>query len=135
VISTASTGSFTSNQTAGHIIPFLHWLLPHADFDTLEHIHHGIRKFGHVLEYFLFALLVLRGFRKDRSGWMNAWWISTLIVVACYASLDEIHQAFVPGRGASGWDSLLDASAGAAALLVAWFHTRRSEKRRMEHPT
>jgi VanZ family protein len=129
VISTASTGSFTTDRTAGHIIPFLHWLLPHASYDTLEHIHHGIRKFGHVFEYFVFGLLVLRGFRAGRPGWRNTWWISALLVVACYAALDEIHQAFVPGRGASAWDSLLDTSAGAVALLVMWALAQRREKR------
>jgi VanZ family protein len=132
VISTASTGAFTTDRTAGHIIPFLHWLLPHASFDTLENIHHGIRKFGHVSEYFVFGLLVLRGFRAGRKGWKHAWWISTLIVVACYASLDEIHQAFVPGRGASAWDSVLDTSAGALAMFVAWLLARRKGKRALK---
>jgi VanZ family protein len=129
VITSASTGSFTTERTAGHIIPFLHWLFPHASFDTLEHIHNGIRKGGHVFEYFVFALLVLRGFRCGRAGWLRHWAISTLIVVACFAGLDELHQALVPGRGASTWDALLDTAAGALALLLAWRLARQREKR------
>ena len=42
-----------------------------------------------------------------------------MIVVACYAALDEVHQAFVPGRGASAWDSLLDTSGRGGGSGVA----------------
>ena len=130
VISTASTGAFTTDRTAGHIIPILHWLFPSFDYDRLMHIHHGIRKCGHFFEYSVFALLVLRAFRAGKAGWKWSWAIMTLLVVASYAALDEIHQAFVPGRGASAWDSLLDTSGGAAALMVVWMWVRWRERRK-----
>lgn len=120
VISYASTSAFTSNKTRGHIIPFLHWLFPNAAMETLELIHHLIRKGGHVFEYAIFALLVLHGFRAGRREWRWRWMAYTTLAVACYAALDEYHQSFVPGRGASAWDSLLDTSAGVAALAIAW---------------
>jgi VanZ family protein len=43
-----------------------------------------------------------------------------MIAVACYAALDEAHQAFVPGRGASVRDVALDFSGGMAAMAVMW---------------
>lgn len=120
VISIASMRWFSSEHTGHTIFPILSWLFPHASFATLELIHHLIRKSGHVFEYAIFSLLVLRGFRAGRSGWSWGWAAYTIVIVACYAGLDEFHQLFVPGRGASVWDSALDTAAGAAALLLAW---------------
>jgi len=129
VISGASTGKFSSQKTAGHIIPFLHWLFPHASWATIGEIHHLIRKGGHVFEYFVFALLAFYAIRAGRRGWSTSWVWITLICVACYAGVDEFHQAFVPGRGASVWDAMLDTSAGALALLIVWARWRRKERK------
>jgi VanZ family protein len=128
LISVASTGSFGSTHTSRIIVPFLHWLLPHARRSTLEFIHHVIRKCAHVFEYFIFSLLVWRAFRSGRRGWGWTWAYSTIAVVAGFALLDEFHQLFVPGRGASVLDSLLDTCAGALALVVAWLIERRRTK-------
>jgi VanZ family protein len=124
VISFASTGHFTSEKTAGHILPILRWLMPHASIEALEEIHHFIRKGGHVFEYFVFTLLLLYAIRAGRREWRWSWASIALTCVACYAGLDEFHQSFVPGRGASVWDALLDTSAGALALLIAWLWWR-----------
>ena len=125
VISVASTTPFGATHTSRIIIPLLRWLLPHARQRTLEFIHHLIRKGAHVIEFSIFSLLVLRAFRAGRGGWRWTWAYSTMLVVVCFALLDEFHQYFVPGRGASVLDSLLDTCAGAAALLVVWVVERR----------
>jgi VanZ family protein len=120
MISVASTGGFGSGHTSRIIIPILRRLLPHAQEKTLEIIHHIIRKGAHVFEYSIFGGLVWRAIRAGRSGWRWSWAYWTILVVACFALLDEFHQSFVPGRGASVLDSLLDTCAGAAALLLLW---------------
>lgn len=120
VISFASTKHFTSDITEGHIIPILRWLMPHADIDTLHEIHHLIRKGGHIFEYSIFTLLLLYGFRSGSKVWRWGWALATIFCVACYAGADEYHQSFVPGRGASIWDVMLDTAAGVLAILVAW---------------
>jgi VanZ family protein len=134
VISFASTGHFTSEKTSGHIIPILRWLMPNATIETLDEIHHFIRKGGHVFEYFVFTLLLLYGFRSGSKLWRWSWAWITLFCVACYAGADEFHQSFVPGRGASVWDSALDTSAGVLAILVAWgwWRWRMERKARAE---
>ena len=120
VISYASTGVFTSDKTEGHIIPILHWLMPHADIDTLHEIHHLIRKGGHVFEYSVFTWLLLYGCRSGSKLWRWGWALATIFCVACYAGADEYHQSFVPGRGASVWDASLDTAAGILAIILAW---------------
>jgi len=119
VISLFSTGAFTAEHTSRIIIPILRWLLPHAASVTLAHIHFLIRKSAHFTEYFILSLLVLRGIRAGRPGTRFAWALVVIAIVACYASLDELHQRFVPGRTAAVGDVLIDTSGGVAAQLVA----------------
>jgi VanZ family protein len=117
-ISLFSTGAFTAENTSRIIIPILHWLFPHAPGATLSQIHHYIRKCAHFTEYFILSLLVLRGIRAGRPGTRFAWALLVVAIVMCYASLDEFHQRFVPGRTAAVGDVLIDTTGGAAAQLI-----------------
>jgi VanZ family protein len=133
VISSFSTGAFTSEHTSRFIIPALHWLLPHASPETLSTVHHVIRKCGHFTEYFILSLLILRGFQAGNREFGLRLALLSILMVAGYAALDEFHQSFVPGRGAAVSDVLLDTSGGAAgiliaALLVVWGRVRRQRK-------
>jgi VanZ family protein len=133
LISGFSTAAFTSEHTGRIIIPILHWLLPHASNHTLNRIHYLIRKCAHFTEYFILSLLILRGIRAGRPGSRFAWALMAIAIVACYASLDELHQHFVPGRTAAVTDVLIDTSGGiaaqaVAALLMLWGHVRQRRK-------
>jgi VanZ family protein len=119
VISGFSTHLFTSENTSHIIVPVLHWLLPHASQATLELLHHYIRKSAHFTEYFILSLLILRGIRAGRKEAHLAWAAITLLAVAAYASLDEYHQSFVPGRTPAVTDVLIDTTGGAVAQFVA----------------
>jgi VanZ family protein len=137
VISTFSTGLFTSENTSRIIIPILHWLLPHAPMSVLQQIHHYIRKCAHFTEYFILSLLILRGLRKGRRDARLAWALAAIGIVAAYASLDEFHQRFVPGRTAAVGDVLIDTSGGIAAQLIAalvmlWGHVRHKQRQDAE---
>ena len=120
MISTFSTSIFGSEHTSRIIVPILHWIFPHADVAMLNEMHHLIRKLGHLTEYFIFGLLALRAFRGARREWRWQWALWALLLSATMASLDEIHQIFVPGRTASPWDSALDTLGAGIGLFVAW---------------
>jgi VanZ family protein len=119
VISGFSTGTFTSDNTSHYIIPILRFLLPHAAPETLDFLHHIIRKCGHLTEYFILSMLILRGIRAGEKGLYLRWALITILIVACYAALDEYHQSFVPGRTAAVGDVLIDTTGGIAAQIVA----------------
>ena len=119
VIWTFSTQWFTSANTAGIIEPALHWLFPSLTPATLDFIHHIIRKCGHLTEYFIFGLLVLRAIRGGSPRLRLAWALAAIGTAAVYASLDEFHQSFVPGRTASVYDVMLDTAGGTLAIIVA----------------
>jgi VanZ family protein len=132
VISGFSTGVFTSEHTSRVIVPILHWLFPHASHARLEYLHHLIRKCAHFTEYFILSLLVLRGVRAGRPGTRFAWALLVVAIVLAYASLDEYHQSFVPGRTAAVGDVLIDTTGGAAAQLLVglWELIAHSRDRR-----
>lgn len=124
---TASTDTFSSEQTSRIILPLLRGLLPHATAATLELIHFAIRKSAHFTEYFIFSLLLLRAVRGNRHGWVLRWALLALAIATVFSILDEFHQSFVPSRTASVWDSLLDTFGAATAQLTAWswFRSRK----------
>jgi len=90
-------------------------------------LHHLIRKSAHFTEYFVFCLLLYRGLRGGRIGWSFMWGFNAFFIAAGYSVLDEIHQAFVPSRGPSAYDSLLDSTGALVAVVVLWlwFRLRR----------
>jgi VanZ family protein len=137
VISLFSTHLFTSENTGKIIIPLLHWLFPSFSPTALALIHHIIRKCAHFTEYFILSLLILRGIRARRHGTRLAWAGLAILLVAGYASLDEFHQRFVPGRTPAVTDVLIDTTGGAtaqaiAALFALWFHVRELRPREDE---
>ncbi|MGC1687939.1 MAG: VanZ family protein [Candidatus Acidiferrales bacterium] len=131
VIFTFSTSWFTSDNTEAIAGPFLHWLFPSLTPDAIGFIHHLIRKCGHLTEYFIFGWLVLRAIRAGRPGMRLAWALAAIGIVAAYASSDEYHQSFVPGRGASIYDVMLDTTGGAISQIAAALFALR--RRHSEH--
>lgn len=119
IIALFSTHWFTETNTSRIIFPILRFLFPHARFRFLLRAEHLIRKSAHVFEYFVFSLLVLRTIRGERSGWRIAWALIAVLIVFGYACTDELHQAFVPGRGPAFSDVMLDTFAGVLAQIVA----------------
>ena len=125
LISFLSTEGFSSDHTKPIIVGFLQRLLPWLSAAGLELVHVLIRKSAHVAEYSVFSLLLFRSLRGRRRGWRFDWALSAIVIAGVYGALDETHQIFVPGRGASPWDALLDTAAAAAAQLCLWLAVRR----------
>ena len=83
---------------------------PNVEFN-IGNFHHIVRKNAHFFLYLVFSFLVMNALR--RSGMYGYRMIGlSLFVCVLYAISDEVHQLFVPGRGAQVKDVLID-SAGA----------------------
>jgi len=128
VIWAFSTEHFSSAATSRVIEPLLRWLFSSASPRTVRYIHHVIRKAAHVTEYFVFSLMLFRAFRGKERGWRITWMVEAIVVAAFYAGLDEVHQAFVPGREARWQDSMLDTLGAAIGQLVLWMWFRQKSK-------
>ena len=101
--------------------------------ETLDFLHHIIRKCGHLTEYFILSMLILRGIRAGEKGMHLRWALVTILIVAGYAALDEYHQSFVPGRTAAVGDVLIDTSGGIAAQIVASLFVLLGKAREKRH--
>jgi VanZ family protein len=84
---------------------------------SLQIVHAGLRKLSHATASAILAFLWVRPFRWDRRVAPGpASWAALAVCIAC-ATVDELHQASVPGRPGSVLDIVID-SAGAAVMLL-----------------
>jgi VanZ family protein len=132
VIFAFSTDTFSSEHTQTVVIDVLQVLLPHAAEQTLLTLHEFVRKCAHFGNYFVFGLLLFRALRMPEKGWAWRWAYLAVLIAALYASSDEIHQVFVPSRGASIWDALLDSGSAIVAQWAAWLATRHESSAGVE---
>jgi|ERR1700722_1794066 len=98
-----STSLFSASNTSKVIEPLLQWFFPTASVATITLLHALIRKAAHFTNYAILFWLLTRGPLRGRP----------YVALGCcvlYAMLDEGHQIFVPGRGASLYDVALDSS-------------------------
>jgi len=83
-----------------------------------------VKKSGHILEYALLGLALLRGIHS------RDWWGFSLALagVILYAMSDEFHQSFIPGRTSTMVDVGIDTLGAfiglAAARFSLWFQKR-----------
>ncbi|HEX9500130.1 MAG TPA: VanZ family protein [Thermoanaerobaculia bacterium] len=123
VILAASGASFSSANTSSIVEKLIHaiagnWMSPTA----IDVIHFIIRKMSHVVEYGILGVLVFRAVRADRPGWDIRWSVAAILFAAAVGCIDEWHQAFVPGRTATPWDTVID-TLGATLAQVLFFRT------------
>jgi VanZ family protein len=129
-IFTMSTSLGASDNTSRFIEPLLRALLPHAAPETIDWAHFLIRKAGHLTEYAILALLLRRALRATLHPGSSGLKVSALalLIAAAYASTDEFHQTFVPGRTPSPHDVLIDTTGAFVALAVAAVWQKRHER-------
>lgn len=82
-----------------------------------ERIHTPVRKVAHMTEYMIFACTVAFPFLLFRK---TKRWVSvfSLLYCICYASLDEIHQLFVPDRSGQLRDVLIDSIGICVGVMI-----------------
>jgi VanZ family protein len=92
---------------------------PHAD------------KLAHAVAYALLAWLLARSARAEAAGVLAL----CAGAAAAYGVLDEVHQAFTPGRDANGWDVAADAAGAAVGVCLRCWRARRGRTRQARRPT
>ena len=94
---------------------------------------HLVRKSAHVVEYGLFAILILNTLYAFQIPYKRCYGIAMGIVVI-YASLDEFHQLFSDGRSAQISDVMIDSFGGVLALgvIAIVVYRYRKKKKRLE---
>jgi VanZ family protein len=125
VIALESTPWGGSDHTSEPLHKLYEFFFGPVSVDRWNHIHHYIRKSGHFMGYGLLCLTWLRAWRLSFPGFRFAKDAALAFLgTAMIASGDEMHQFFLPNRGSSPWDVLIDCSGAATMTVVAWLILR-----------
>lgn len=121
-----STQAWGGEQTQSILETILNWgfpaLLDGLSPKQLSTLNFLVRKGAHLTEY---AMLTFLSFGVGTIG-LQRFWKSVLplalIGSAIFAITDEVHQSFVPNRGASPIDVLIDITGAllAVGLITVW---------------
>ncbi len=104
-----------SLQMSGWFLIFFEWLgYTYAELEAMQVVL-LIRKLAHFTIYLILALWTVRLQRYYLPGKKFPWW--AILWCLLYAISDEVHQAFVPGRGPQPIDVGIDLL---GALFGAW---------------
>ena len=128
-ISWFSTGAFSAQSTNTYIDPVLRWLFGELSPTTFRFAHTIIRKSAHFTEYGVLAILLCRALTAPGTRPSRAVLVRVIVYCAVYACLDEFHQAFVPKRTASPYDSMLDTVGASCGALLFWVRRRTTGSR------
>ena len=125
LIGSFSTDTFYRGWSQGIVRPVLLFFLPDLNQETVELVHTVVRKLAHIIEYFVFALLLYRGFRQDAPNSRHwRWALPALLVAVGFAGVDEFHQTFESHRTGSLMDVGFDAVGVFVAQAMVWMHHR-----------
>ncbi len=136
VIFVGSTDLMSAERTSRFIVPFLRWMKPDISLEMLASIHFIVRKFAHLSEYTILALLLLRAAICMSNRKRSILILCANVWVACVflAATDEFHQTFVRSRDASVSDIMIDSAGAILGLLIGaifglgWARSTRLEK-------
>jgi VanZ family protein len=123
VIFLGSTDLGSARNTSRFIGPLLRWLKPDISDDAIRVVQACVRKAAHVTTYAVLTALTWSARQRLRGGRPEWKWSDARVVLAVsvlYAISDELHQAFVSTRQASGLDVLIDTAGACLALFAIW---------------
>jgi VanZ family protein len=126
-----STDVLSAEHTSRFLVPLLRWLDPRISWATLDLVQTILRKFGHVTEYAILAVLLWRALRGGivLRARMSILFFVVLLACIVFAASDEWHQSFVPSRTSSTRDVMIDICGAMLGLLLCLgFRANRQSK-------
>lgn len=136
VIARESTAAFGSVNTSPVLRSIFESAFGRVSDVAWETIHHYVRKTGHFLGYGTLGVTWLRAFllvwlaplQHQAAAVWRRWSLQmALCCTALTASLDELHQSYIPDRTGMVSDVLLDTTGAlVVCLVIASFWLRRS---------
>jgi VanZ family protein len=132
VIMLESTEWLGSEHTSHPLRRLWEALFGPASNASWEVIHHMIRKSGHFFGYGFIGV-----------AWLRAWWMTlphshfledtflALLGTSLVASLDELHQSYLPNRTGSPWDVMLDCTGALTLQLIVYIYLRLLRPKRL----
>ena len=147
IIRLESTDAASSTNTFGLLWTVLSFLHLHISSHVVNELNGVLRKTGHFMGYGILAVLVffaLRNTNRDRLSallrhrwgtclhdlWRMEWALLGVGVAIITASLDEIHQSFIPSRSGRWQDVVLDTFGAVLLQIFVYFFSLAALNRR-----
>ena len=137
MIASFSTDTFSARHTASILERIIRAVYGEISFDHFTLIHVFVRKAAHFTVYGTLSLSAYFSWRATlprRSRWSFIWAALALLLTLAAASLDEFHQSFVPSRGPSPYDVMLDMMGAMFVQTVIATFTRFRPATRSRQP-
>lgn len=134
-IASFSTDTFSAEHTGSILRKIVHLVYGAITQEQFKVLHFFIRKAAHFSVYGLLSVFAFYSWRSAlpaRQRWTFHWSGLALALTLVAASLDELHQSFVPSRTASPRDVALDL-VGALCfqiIIASFLGIRRRDSRR-----
>ena len=129
-----STDTFSAEHTGSLLEKIIRAVYGNISPEHFRILHVFIRKAAHFTVYGFLSLLSFYSWRATfprRSPWSFTWCLLALLVTLIAGSSDEIHQIFVPSRGPSPYDVMLDVMGAIfVQTLIAAFTRFPGQERR-----
>lgn len=106
-----STDTFSAEHTGSILEKIIRAVYGNISQEHFRMLHIFVRKTAHFTVYGFLSLLAFYSWRASlprRDPWTFTWSALALLVTLIAGSSDEIHQIFVPSRGPSPYDVMLD---------------------------
>ena len=149
IIRLESSSFASSANTSGLLYAVLSFVVPHISGQFVQETNEVLRKTGHFFGYGILGALVffaLRNTNRDQLAprllrrwgtylhdfWRMEWVVLGMAIAVITASLDEIHQAFMPSRTGRWQDVVLDACGAAVLQIIIYFVSLRALNSRRE---
>lgn len=101
------------------IIETIEKIVPDAGIETAE-FNNAVRKNAHFFAYMILGILLMNAFSRRKKASCRADIKASFAISFIYAISDEIHQMFVPGRGALVTDVLIDSTGALIGIFIYW---------------
>jgi len=135
IIRLESTGYASAQNTFRLLYQTLHLLFGRVNYQLVFEVDHILRKTGHFIGYAVLSgltFLALRNTYRDRIRsslqrpwgtylgdlWRAEWALIAILLTLVTASMDEIHQTFLPYRTGRWQDVVLDTSGAIVLQLI-----------------
>ncbi len=138
VIRVESTGYASSQNTFRLLYQTMSFFFGRVNYQFILEMDHILRKSGHFIGYAVLSgltFLALRNTYRDRIQsslqrpwgkslgdlWRMEWSLIAILLTVATASMDEIHQTFLPSRTGRWQDVVLDTSGAFVLQLLIYF--------------
>ena len=133
VICFESTDMMSAANTGSILFAVFARVVGHVDLATLVEWNHYLRKLGHIIGYAILSWLLFRAWRATLPSpvgrlWAFRWARLAFWMTAAVASMDELHQSYIPSRTGRWQDVVLDSTAALVLQIVLYLLLRNKAR-------